>query len=50
MNRNWLKTVKMFIGHLGRKDKKYRCSWKGMTGQEKDFLVVEQSNESQKHD
>ena len=40
----------MFKGHLGRKDKKYRCSRKGMTGQEKDFLVFEQSNVSQKHD
>lgn len=53
MNGNRIsKTVGMFIGNFGRKDKKCRYSLKSMTGQGKDFFFFfgEQTNESQKHD
>lgn len=30
----------MFTGNLGKKDKKRRCSLKGMTGQGKDFFLL----------
>lgn len=39
MNGNRIsKTVGMFIGNFGRKDKKCRYSLKSMTGQGKDFF------------